>query len=409
MDRQIVYPGSIPLDTDFLSIQRNAFAAVGSLAKLVLGSAPVLDGFVCTPGQQYTVSIGPGSLSMQMALDASGFGSLLTDPLPIVKTGVNEGAVSLTLGTTADQSSALCWLIQATLQETDDTPIALQYWNAGNPTIPYSGPNNSGAAQNTRRHLSVVFSSKSSSPVPVGTFALPDPDPGYVGLYGITTWIGKGQITADDIVALPSAPMLQYRLPDLTPGFSRSVVITASSNWAVPAGVRRLRVRLVGAGGGGGGGTPAFGGGGGGAGGYAESIFLVSPGQSIPVVIGAGGSGAAPNATGGSGGATQFGSFAGAQGGAGGGSANPDSRGGQGGVGSAGVLLLAGGMGTDGASVAGVPAGNGGASAFGGGGRGANSGGLPANGMAPGSGAGGAYGLTSAGGAGAPGIVVVEF
>ena len=35
MDRNIVYPGSIPLDTDLLTINRNAMIGIGFLAKAV--------------------------------------------------------------------------------------------------------------------------------------------------------------------------------------------------------------------------------------------------------------------------------------------------------------------------------------------------------------------------------------
>ena len=410
MDRQIVYPGSIPLDTDLLSIQRNTLLALGSITKAILGSSPIVDGLACTPGSSgFSVSIGPGTLSMLMSLDDSSFGSLPADPTALLKTGVNEASYAIPLATTPSQGSVLCWLIQATLQEVDDQSLSLQYWNAANPTIPFSGPNNSGTAQNTRRRTQLLFSAKSSAPVPVGTFAPPSADPGAVPLFGVTTWIGKSAVTADDIVVLPAAPVLQYHLPDLSPGFSRQQLFTANQTWQVPLGVYRIRVRLIGGGGGGGGGGTSFGGGGGGAGGYAESILTVQPGQSYALVVAAGGSAAPPNVTGGSGGSSQFGTLVVAQGGLGGASGNPDSHGGSGGVGTTGTFLLPGGMGSDGASIAGVPAGNGGSGFFGGGGRGSNGGGAPANGTAFGSGAGGGYGNNASGGIGAAGLTIIEY
>lgn len=409
MDRQIVYPGSIPLDTDLLSVQRNTLLALGSISKTILGSAPVVDGLACVPGGGFSVSIGPGTLSMAMALDTTTFGSLPADPTTLLKTGVNPASTTISLGTTSSQSSVLCWVIQATLAEVDDQALSLQYWNAVNPTLPFSGPNNSGAAQNTRRRTSLVLTAKPSAPLPVGTFAPPNADPGSVGLYGVTTWVGKSGVTVDDIVVLPTAPILQYHLPDLTPGFSRQEYVSANRLWQVPQGVYRLRARLVGGGGGGGGGSAAFGGGGGGAGGYAEAVLAVIPGQSYALVVGAGGAGAPQNVTGGSGGTSQFGGVIAAQGGLGGASANPDSHGGAGGAGVAGGLMIPGGMGGDGPSIGGVPAGNGGASYFGGGGRGSSGGGVPANGMAPGSGGGGAYGNSASGGVGAAGLIVIEY
>lgn len=410
MDRQIVYPGSIPLDTDFLNIQRNTLSALGALSTSILGSSPVVDGLACSPsGSGYSVVIGTGTLSMSVVLDQTNFGSLPPSGDTVVKTGTIVSPRTIPLGTTADQSMVLSWLIQATLVEVDDEPLALQYWNASNPSIPFSGPQNSGSAQNTRRCTQLVITAKASSPTPVGTFAPPSPDPGFVGLYGITTWIGKGSITQDDIHALPTAPILRFHLPDLTPGFSRIEALTSTRTWQVPAGVTKVRVRLVAGGGGGGGGTPSYGGGGGGAGGYAESILALQSGQTVSVVVGVGGTSSPATVTGGSGGASSFGDQVVAQGGLGGASSNPDCHGGTGGFGTVGMILYSGGMGGDGPMIGNVPAGNGGASLFGGGGRGSNGGGSPADGKAPGSGAGGGYGSGAAGGFGAPGLVLLEY
>lgn len=410
MDRQIVYPGSIPLDSDFLRMQRHALIAIATLTGTVLGSSPIVDGLTCRPGSLgYAVVIGPGSMSSLMQLDYTSYGSLPADSMPVVRTGINAGEVTLQLGTLPDQNFALCWLIQASLVEVDDEPIALMYWNAVDPSVSFTGPANSGAAQNTRRRTALVLSAKPSGPVPPSSFAAPAPDPGCVGLYSVMAWAGKPGIDPEDVQALPDSPTLAFRLPELAPGFSRQNIIVADQQWRVPRRVQQIRVRLVGAGGGGGGGARTFGGGGGGAGGYAEAILAVRPGDSIPVVVGAGGSSAAPHQTGGTGGTTRFGEFVVASGGVGGGSSNPDSRGGEGGLGLAGSLVIGGGMGGDGPTTPGVPAGNGGSSVFGGGGRGSDSGGTPANGRAPGSGAGGAYGAEASGGTGAAGLVIVEY
>ncbi len=46
MDRNLVYPGAIPLDTDILSLNRNAMVALGFLAQACLGTNTVVDGLV---------------------------------------------------------------------------------------------------------------------------------------------------------------------------------------------------------------------------------------------------------------------------------------------------------------------------------------------------------------------------
>ncbi len=44
MDRNIVYPSAIPLDTDLLSVNKNAMIGLGFLAQAVLGTSTVVDG-----------------------------------------------------------------------------------------------------------------------------------------------------------------------------------------------------------------------------------------------------------------------------------------------------------------------------------------------------------------------------
>ncbi len=407
MDRQMVYPGAVPLDTDLLYIQRNVAVALGVLARCVLGTGIVAEGLGAVPGGGLSVLIGPGSLTANSVVDEGAFGSLPVDARPLVRSGINLDATALTVS--APASGAQVWLVQAALKQVDGGALALPYYNAANPAVSWSGPLNSGQAQNTRRAQVVALTVKAGVPQPDGSQTAPAPDAGWVGLYGVTVRAGAAAVGPGDIAVLPGAPFLPYRLPQLTPGFSRQTVIASTGGWTVPSGVQLARVRLVGAGGGGGGGDTGYGGGGGGAGGYAEAVVPLVPGQIVPVLVGAGGVGGGPATTGGPGGGTSFGSSVSALGGQGGASNNPDSHGGGGGSGSAGALLLVGGAGSDGPKIGGVPGGCGGVSALGGGGRGAFQGGAPSNGQAAGSGAGGAYGAPSTGGNGAGGIVIIEF
>lgn len=410
MDRHIVYPGSIPLDTDLLSVQRSTMVALGALAQAVLGNSPVADGLVCSPTvpASLQVVVGPGSLTALSVLDAQPFGSLpALGAVPLVKTGINTENTVFTLQAPSASGQAITYLVQASLAETDAAPVVLPYYNAADPAQPFSGPGNSGAAQNTRRLQRVQLQCKPGAAAPAGTQTPPAVDAGWVGLYSITVNYAQSAITAANIAMLPTAPFVPFKLPRLAPGFSRQTVITSSTGWYVPAGVYQVRIRLVG--GGGGGGTDKFSGGGGGAGGFAEGGFAVTPGQRLDIVVGAGGGGSAPGQVAANGGTTSVGGMLSATGGAGGESATPYSPGGRGGLGSGGSLVQAGGFGVDGFPNAVTIGGAGGASFFGGGGRGSYGGGVPANGQAHGSGGGGGYGQPCAGGTGAPGLVVIEF
>ena len=203
--------------------------------------------------------------------------------------------------------------------------------------------------------------------------------------------------------------------------FTRLLAYTNSGIFQPPADALWARVRLVGGGGGGGSGQGNLGGAGGGGGGYAEAIIPLPliPGASIPVTVAPGGPrGYYGGAYAGGGGTSSFGAWLAATGGGPGQSAATFAAGGAGGLGSGGGggggngngIDLYGGYGSDGNAGPTILAGNGAPSAFGGGGRASNT--TAPNvqdGKAPGSGGGGGYNGNYDGGAGANGIVLVEF
>lgn len=189
-----------------------------------------------------------------------------------------------------------------------------------------------------------------------------------------------------------------------------------SDTFTVPpvlrSGRHHPRVTVTGGGGGGGGGvtspTAARGGGGGG-GGTAIGIISLAGASSVPVTVGGGGTGGGSGANGANGGSSSFGTYLSAVGGDGGGGATSSNApsGGQGGTASGGAANLTGGAGSDGPVVNGAGtagSGDGGASVWGGGSRSAS--GAPLDPAALGSGGGG---TDEVGGAGAPGLVVIEW
>ena len=415
MDRQIVFPGSIPLDTDLLSVQRNAMVALGYLAQATLGSNAIADGLACTPTvpASLTVTVGAGSIAVLATIDGSAYGSLAADSIdPLVKMGINTTPTTFTLTAPVTSGQTINYLIQAALLEVDETPIVLPYYNAANPSQPFSGPSNSGTPQNTQRIQRVQLQLKPGAPANAGSQGTPTIDAGWIGLYVVTVNYGQSQINSGDIAVVPTAPFVQFKLNSLAPGFSRMATFYTPGNFTVPNGVSRVKVRLCGGGGGGGAGATNEGGAGGGAGGYAESILQIAPGTVVPVTVGGGGAGGVTSGgSAGGGGTSSFGSYVSATGGGGGSNASSYAYGGAPGVGSGGGgLVTSGGYGSDGNGGTVTFAGNGGATMFGGGGRAASAGStVEQNGTAPGSGGGGCYGTNGNGGAGATGMVIVEY
>jgi hypothetical protein len=160
MDRSIVYPSAIPLDTDLLCINKNIMIGLGFLAQAVLGTDTVVDGLACQPTAPASmrIIIGTGSITQLGSVDNSPYGSIPADTTSaIVRMGIN--ITSTTFALTARQSvgQSINYLIQASFREADDNPVVLPYYNASNPSQSFSGPSNSGSAQNTVRKQRVLL------------------------------------------------------------------------------------------------------------------------------------------------------------------------------------------------------------------------------------------------------------
>ena len=321
MDRILVYPGSIPLDTDLLNTNHNTMVALGYLVQAVLGTNTVVDGLACvptTPGS-LTVTVGPGSITQLSVVDTLAYGSVPADVTdPLVKMGINLTATSFTLAAPVTSGQSTNFLIQAALQESDTNPVVLPYYNAGNPSQPYSGPTNSGVAQNTLRYQRAQLQVKAGAAANTGAQVTPPIDNGWVGLYVVTVSYGQTVISAGSITQLATAPFLAWKLPTLRPGFATGVqTYLNSGSFTVPAGVIQVEVEVWGGGSGTFASVASGSSGGGSGGGYARKrITGLVTGQTIPVTVGGGGTagntGGVPPAAGGT---SSFGTFASATGG----------------------------------------------------------------------------------------------
>lgn len=417
MDRNIVYPGSIPLDSDVLSTNRDAMVGIAALTAATLGQRTVADGLACSPAfsENLSVTIGAGSITQLSSLDSMAYGSLGVDYADtIVKTGINLQATILDLVAPTQAGQAISYLIEAAFEEVDTDPVVLPYVNAANPAQPWSGPNNSGTAQYTKRTQRVQLQAKAGIPAATGTQQLPAVDAGWVGLYQVVVTCGQTFMMPSDITTLPEAPFIAYKLPVLRPGFSAMQVVTSSTTFTVPMGVTTMRVTAIG-GGGGGGYHSTMSSGGGGAGGQVVSILSgLTPGQEIPVTIGHGGAVLTAFGNGNNGGATVVSGYLTAGGGVGGNGGTQTGYGNAGGPGGSavgGLLNMNGSYGTDSIQVA-SRGGDGGGP---GNGRGTTGPlpGLSAVSYGGGGGGGGCSIVGTAegypGGAGAPGVVVFEY
>ncbi|WP_182056490.1 phage tail protein [Pantoea sp. ME81] len=211
MDRQIVYPGSIPLETDLLNTNKYAMIGLAKLAAAMMGTTTYLRGLTCTPSSpaSMVVNVARGEIYSVQNVDNSAYSSLAADTTnTILKQGIvmSSTAFTLTAPTTAGQS--INYLIQVTYSDTDSGATVLPYYNAVNPSVAYSGPNNSGTAQNTVRSGVCTVAIKAGVAATTGTQTTPSVDTGYTAAWVITVAQGATTVTAANISTAANAPFL---------------------------------------------------------------------------------------------------------------------------------------------------------------------------------------------------------
>ncbi|SCU75511.1 hypothetical protein CNECB9_2370085 [Cupriavidus necator] len=227
MDRQTIYAGQIPLETDLLNTNKNTMVALAKLAAAMFGTATVVNGLACVPTAPagLTVNVNPGEMYSLVATDATAYSSLSADSHNILKQGVVLDAVNLSCPAPGTAGQSINYLVQATYQDSDAGSVVLPYYNASNPSQAWSGPGNTGTAQPTARKGIVVLSAKAGVAATTGSQTTPAPDAGYTGLYVVTVANGQTTITAANIAQASNAPILPT---DLLHAIQANSLITAN-------------------------------------------------------------------------------------------------------------------------------------------------------------------------------------
>jgi hypothetical protein len=218
MDRQLVYPGQIPLETDLLSTNKNAMVGLGLLAQDVLGSSTLASGFACT--QTVVPSLGvlvaPGRLYSLQNIDSTAYSSIAADTThQVLKQAILLDAATLACAAPVTAGFSVVYLIEAAYQDVDSLAVTLPYYNVSNPTQAYSGPGGSGAAQATVRKGTVVLQAKAGVAAATGTQTAPALDAGFAPLWLVTVANGQTTITSANIALAPAAPFLTTSLTAL--------------------------------------------------------------------------------------------------------------------------------------------------------------------------------------------------
>jgi hypothetical protein len=326
LNRGFYFDGAIPLSTDVLGINQNAMINDGYIAQMLAGTSPTAVGLAisATAPASLVVNIGPGAITGFTEVDPNAYGDLGVNTDPLLKVGINLTSTPFTLAAPTTSGQSINYLIEALFEEVDQDPIVFPYVNPSNPAVPFSGPNNDGAAQNSVRAQVVDLQLLAGTAATTGTQTTPATTSGWSPLWVVTVNHGQTQITSSSWSVAPGSPFIGGGAINFGRVLGAPISFASSGTYTPSPGARLIRVRAVGGGGAGGGSaanpsTAVTACSGGGAGASIEAWFLVSslPAAGVPVTIAAGGGGGPGQ--GNAAGTTSFGSLITCPGGVGGG------------------------------------------------------------------------------------------
>ncbi|WP_175969613.1 hypothetical protein [Burkholderia sp. BCC0322] len=213
MDRQIVYAGQIPLETDLLNTNRNTYTALGMLIQDMLGTNTVFSGLACVPTSPagMTVNVNPGRVYSLQQRDPTAYSSLGQDTTnQIMKQGILMAATNFSCPAPATSGYSVNYLISASFLEQDTNAVVLPYYNSTNPQQAFSGPpvngQSSGTAQNTTRQDTIQLTLTPGVAAATGSQQTPATPTGQIPLWVVTVAYGQSTITASSINAVAGSP-----------------------------------------------------------------------------------------------------------------------------------------------------------------------------------------------------------
>jgi hypothetical protein len=237
MDRIMVYPGAIPLETDILTTERDVMIALGYALQGYLGTGTVVDGFTCvqTTVPSQSVQVTPGQILTLTTVDASAFSSLPADTThQIIKQGLMLNTATFTCPAPLTVGQSVNYLIEVAQEDIDGSPVVLPFYNPSAPNVAFSGPAGAGTTNNTVRQSAAIVQIKTGVAATSGNQVTPSADPGFVGMFVVTVAFGQTTITSTSISQLASAPFFT-KLPAIPPAVQNQLWTYAADTGAVNA------------------------------------------------------------------------------------------------------------------------------------------------------------------------------
>lgn len=251
MDRQFVYPGQIPLETDLLNTNRNTLTALGMLIQDLFGTSTVFSGLTVVPTVPATlgVNVNPGRVYSYQNLDNTAYSSLAANTaMQIMKQGILSAAQNFATPAPVTSGYSVNYLISASFLEVDINPVVLPYYNAANPQVAWSGPGGLGATNATTRQDTVQLTLTAGVPAATGTQTTPATPAGTTPLYVVTVAYGQTTVTASNITAVAGAPYAPTGGYFAAVGerFSSIINVSASSTLTIAAAGALVNITATG-------------------------------------------------------------------------------------------------------------------------------------------------------------------
>lgn len=202
MDRTLIYPGELPRVEDFMGFEKQAYYGQGFLNRSAIGpnvGISIGDFQISATGPaSLSVVIGTGSIYSPQNVDVSAFGVLGTDSTSIMKQGILTTPQTIAITPPGTSGFSQYYLIQVGFNEVDGNAVVPPFLNSANPSVPWNGANNSGAALPTTRMDQAVVSLVAGVAAATGSETIPPPTSGNVPLWVVHVTNGQTQITSSN-------------------------------------------------------------------------------------------------------------------------------------------------------------------------------------------------------------------
>ena len=160
-----------------------------------------------TPSASLAVVVAPGRIYTQAPIEPSAWSSLPANATLTCKQGILLSAQTIACPVLGTTGQSVNYLIQGQFQENDSNFQTLSYYNASNPSQPFSGAGNNGIAQPTVRSGQFIVQAKAGTPATTGSQTTPAADSGWTALAVVTVAFGATTITSGNISVASTAPL----------------------------------------------------------------------------------------------------------------------------------------------------------------------------------------------------------